>query len=53
MGFCQLTFVSGQSTLHVLHHRLLFPILVTTLVMIVNEFFLAVKQKENDSNSVF
>ena len=40
MDFCQLAFASGLSTLHVLHHRLLFPILITTVVMIVNEFSL-------------
>ena len=39
MDFCQLAFVSGLSTFHVFHQRLLFPILITTVVMIVIEFF--------------
>ena len=39
MDFCQLVFVSGQSILHLLHNRLLFPILTMTVDMIVNKFF--------------
>ena len=36
MDFCQLAFVSGLSTFHVFHHRLLFPILITTVVMVMS-----------------
>ena len=46
IGCCQLAFVAGLSTLHVLHHGILFLIQIATVGVIANKFSLAVKKKK-------
>ena len=46
MDFCQLVFISGLSTFHVLHHQLLILFLRMIVDMIVNKFFSCKKKKK-------